>query len=210
MCDREERTEAELVEATLEGDDEAFGEIVTRHQDELFRHAVRMVGEGEAEDLVQEAFVRAYRRLEDCRHPERVGGWLFRIVSSICKDHLKTPRESRPKVPLDADTSPPLMDGASGADVGASRSFLRDDLEEALGTLAPEKREAFLMKHLEGYTYREMAALLDDSVPALKMRVHRARLQLQEHLAGYQERSLDIGPSRPSPTTGPALATAMG
>lgn len=202
------RTDAELVEAVRAGDDEAYGRLVRRHQDGLYRHAVRMVGEGEADDLVQEAFLRGYRRLDDCRHPDRVGGWLFRIVSTICKDHLKAPRQSRDSLSLDAEDAPPLVDGGSGGGARVDRSFVRDDLESALAALGPDKREAFLLKHLEEYTYREMAELLDESVPALKMRVHRARKELRELLAGYEPADTTLGPSRARPATGAALAAA--
>lgn len=204
------REDGELVEATLDGDQEAYGTLVRRHQDDLYRHAVGMVGEAEADDLVQEALLRGYRRLDDCRHPDRVGGWLFRIVSSICKDHLKSPRESRSKMSLDADTSPPVVDGEAGADLRADRSFLRDELESALAALDPDKREAFLLKHLEEYTYREMSDLLDVSVPALKMRVHRACRELRDLLSGLGVEALSDGPSRARPRTAPARAVAAG
>ena len=204
----DERTDAELVEAVRSGDDEAYGQLVRRHQDGLYRHAVRMVGEGDADDLVQEAFLRGYDRLDDCRHPDRVGGWLFRIVSTICKDHLKSPRRSRDSVRLDADDTPALVDDGPGAGNRAERSFVRDELETALAAIGPDKREAFLLKHLEGYTYREMAELLDASVPALKMRVHRARDELRDLLDGYAEKGAGLGPSRARPVTGAALAAA--
>ncbi len=200
------RSDAELVAATLEGDDEAYGVLARRHQDDLYRHAVGMVGEGDAEDLVQEALVRGYRRLDDCRHPDRVGGWLFRIVSSICKDHLKSPRESRPRVPLDADASPTLVDADADGGLLADRALLRDDLRAALAALGPEKREAFLLKHLEEYTYREMADRLDSTVPALKMRVHRARLELRERLGEQGTYGEPTAPDRTRPAAGAAGA----
>lgn len=206
----EPRDDAALVEAARGGDVEAYGVLVRRHQHDLYRHAVGMVGEADAEDLVQEALLRGYRRLDDCRHPDRVGGWLFRIVSSICKDHLKSPSQSRPKLPLDADKVPPVVDGDADVDVRSDRSFLREELEAALAALDPDKREAFLLKHLEGYTYREMADLLDATVPALKMRVHRARLELRERLEGHGVEDASLGPSRARPTTGAALAAAVG
>lgn len=204
-----DRTDAELVEATLAGDDDAYGELVRRHQDDLYRHAMSMVGQDEAWDLVQRALVRGYRRLGDCRQPECVGGWLFRIVSRICKDHLKSPHERRSKVRLDDDTAPPLADAAPGAETHADRSRMRDDLERAIGTLEPAKREAFLLKHLEEYTYREMSEVLGESVPALKMRVHRARKELRDQLVAYrQDEALTVAPTN-RPAGGAILAAAV-
>lgn len=206
---RDDRTDAELVQATLEGDDDAYGRLVQRHQADLYRHALSMVGEEDAQDLVQRALVRGYRRLGDCRQPASVGGWLFRIVSRICKDHLKSPHQRRSRVRLDDETSPPLADATPGAEADADRARMREDLEEALATLAPEKRQAFLLKHLEEYTYGEMSELLGESVPALKMRVHRARKTLREELTAYREEDALRAEEARRPAEGALLATAV-
>lgn len=174
-------TDAELVRRALRGSDPAFGELVRRHQDVLFRHAVRMTGSpDDAADAVQSAFIKAHRGLGRCRDPERVGAWFFRIGANACKDLLKSRRATVPVeevAGLEAEEGDPERE--------AERSRVRSDIDRALDSLAVEQREAFVMKHVEGWSYTEMSEILDVSVPALKMRVHRAREELQGLLRSH-------------------------
>jgi RNA polymerase sigma-70 factor (ECF subfamily) len=171
-----QQTDGELVRDSLAGSDAAFGEIVRRYQDLLFRHAERMSGGlDEAEDVVQTALIKAYRNLDTCQNPNRVGAWLFRITANACKDHLKGRRRSR----LSLEDAPPLESDAGDPADALGRKEIRARIDSALGRLPIEHREAFVMKHIEGLSYREMGEILGVSVPALKMRVHRARDGLQ-------------------------------
>lgn len=180
--DVNDRSDAAAVGAVLEGRTDAFAVLVRRYQDVLFAHAHRMVGPDEAAELVQRAFVTGYQRLATCREPDRVGAWLFRILANLCRDHLK----SRRRQDLSLDVLPPLPTAEVGPDGDAQRGELRRRLRAALGVLEPEQREAFLLKHLEGRRYEEMSELLGVSVPALKMRVHRARDELRGLLEEYR------------------------
>jgi len=174
-------TDAELVRLALEGSDPAFGELVRRYQDLLYRHAVRMTGRGDdAEDVVQSAFIKAHRSLRKCRDPERFGAWMFRIGANACKDFLKA---RRVHVPMHEAVEVEATDGNPERQTELGR--VRDEIDRALQSLAVEQREAFLMKHVEGWSYADMAEALDVSVPALKMRVHRAREELQGLLRSY-------------------------
>jgi len=175
--------DADAVRAVLDGDPDAYAVLVRRYQDVLFAHAYRMVGHrDDAADLVQQAFVTGFRRLATCREPAKVGGWLFRILANGCRDHLKSAR--RRDIPL--DVLPALRGDRRSPDAEAARHEIRDGLNEALDALEPEQREAFVLKHVDGRRYDEMASLLGVSVPALKMRVHRAREGLQELLEVYR------------------------
>jgi len=176
-------TDAELVQDSLEGSDRAFGELVRRYQDILYRHAERMTGRADdAEDAVQAAFIKAYRNLRRCRNPEKVGAWLFRINANACKDFLKS-KHRRP-VPLDDVSGLATREGDPEAE--GERDTLRRGIEHALRRLPDDQREAFLMKHVEGWSYLDMSDCLGVSVPALKMRVHRAREELQDLLEAYR------------------------
>ena len=179
----ESLTDAEAVRAVLAGQPETYAVLVRRYQDVLFAHAVRMIGgRDEAADVVQRALVRAFGKLGSCRDPERVGGWLFRILANECRDRL---RARRPELPL--DTLPPLPDPTGAEpDEEAHAEQLRARLHAALDRLDPEQREAFVMKHVEGRSYEEMSSLLGATVGALKMRVHRAREGLQNLLEVYR------------------------
>jgi RNA polymerase sigma-70 factor (ECF subfamily) len=176
-------SDADVVATILEGDTEAFAVLVRRYQDVLYAHAYRMVGGGdEAADLVQRAFVAGYRRLATCHEPARVGGWLFKILSNLCRDHLRSRRQRD----LSLEVLPPLPTADDGPDGDAGRVELGARLRSALDQLEEGHKEAFLMKHLEGRRYGEMSELLGVSVPALKMRVHRARDELRELLEDYR------------------------
>ena len=184
VADWEHRTNSELVEQTLAGTEQAYREIVRRYQDLLFRHAERMTGRADdAEDIVQAAFIKGYVSLRSCRSPERVGAWLFRIAANGCKDHLKNRR--RKDVSLEVAPDVETEDGHPDDDL--DRSEIRRKIDRALSQLPDEQREAFVLKHVEGRSYPEMSDLLGVSVPALKMRVHRAREELQALLARYRQ-----------------------
>lgn len=157
--------------------------LVRRYEDVLYRYAERMTGRpDEAADIVQQAFIKGFRNLRRCREPERVGAWLFRIAVNLAKDHLKS--RARRNVPLEAVGTVPAERG--DPERSAERAEVREEIERSLQRLTPEQREAFVLKHVEGWSYEEMSERLDVSVSALKMRVHRAREELQDLLWRYR------------------------
>jgi RNA polymerase sigma-70 factor (ECF subfamily) len=173
-----EDSDAWLVQRSLSGDTEAFGQIVSRYQGALYRHAVAMVVDyDEAADLVQDSFVRAYGSLEQCREPQRLRAWLFQIVRNRCLDFLKDIR--RRTVPLDGES---LVDSREGPAAAIERASLRADISRALARLPDAQREAFVMHYVQGLSYDVMSDLLDASVSALKMRTMRAREALAAEL----------------------------
>lgn len=178
-----DRSDGEVVRSVLEGESGAYGILVRRYKDVLYRYAERMMGRpDDAEDVVQQAFIKGYRNLDRCRDPEKVGGWLFRIAVNLCKDRLKGRR--RRDVPLESAN---LVSGErENPEARTERAETRERIYRALQRLSADQREAFVLKHVEGWSYEEMSERLDASIPALKMRVHRAREQLQELLERYR------------------------
>ncbi len=167
-----ERTDAQVVRDVLDGDRDSYRLLVRRYGDVLHAHACRMVGNGDtAADLVQEALVTGYRRLSSLRSPERVGAWLFRILANRVRDHLRHTR--RREIPLHEVPGAAPARGDPAED--AADAEVHERVRRALVRLTPEQREAFVLKHVEGRSYEEIAAVLDLPVAALKMRVHRAR-----------------------------------
>ena len=165
--------DARSIARVMAGDREAFAVLVTKYSDPLFRHALNMTGSPDvAEDIMQASFIKAYSHLGEVRG--RFDAWIFRIVANGCKDWLKNIRRSH--VSYEEDDQPSHL---TTPDEELDRSELRVDLDWALGQLSPSLREAFVMKHVEGRSYEEMADMLDSTVGALKMRVHRAREALQ-------------------------------
>ena len=172
--------DAQCVRSVLDGDREAFSALVRRHQAELYRYARNLrIDHDVASDLVQDAFVTAYTRLDQCDDPARFRFWLFRIHRNRCLDWLRDIR--RRSVALEDVT---LEAGDRTPHEAASGAEMRRSLQSALDSLSEDLREAFLMKHHEGRSYQEMAQLAEASVSAMKMRVHRARESLRETLAG--------------------------
>ncbi|MGH7466364.1 MAG: RNA polymerase sigma factor [Longimicrobiales bacterium] len=174
--------DAEIVQRVRAGDREAFRVLVQRYQDVLYRTALRHTKQPDvASDLVQSTLVKAYTGIWRCRDPERFGAWVYRIVVNAAKDYLKSRR--RNDVSLDEPLATRLHSPAAGnPEREMERAELRDRLERALSYLPEVLREAFLLKHVEGFSYEEIAERLNVSVPALKMRVHRARSTLKDQM----------------------------
>lgn len=177
MSDGENLTDAQLVHRVLGGEVALFGVLVERYRAELARYAASLCGDADsAADAMQEAFIRAFDSLGSCRDPSKFKAWFFRILTNQCHNT----RRHRLHVALDR------IDVASGdrSERRLERAELRQAIERALDALTSEQREAFVMKHIEGYSYAEMAELLETGVDALKMRVHRARDELRQRLEG--------------------------
>jgi RNA polymerase sigma-70 factor (ECF subfamily) len=168
-------TDASLVRAVLEGNVAAFTTLVDRHSRVCLRFATRMLGNPEdAEDVTQEAFLRAYGALG--RYDERVTfrTWVMSILINRCRTALGSRRKREARVIVD-DSAVAVAAMSSGADDLA----MRDALERALAQLDDAHREAFLLRHVEQLGYDEMAAMTGAGVSALKMRVRRACERLQ-------------------------------
>ncbi len=166
-------TDQLIIQRVLGGNRDAFRVLIGRYSDPLYRHALCMTGSPDvAEDILQLSFIKAYQHLAEVRG--RFDAWVFRIVANGCKDWLKNIRRSH--LSYDEDDQPSAY---ATPEEELDRSELRTDLDGALAALPASLREAFIMKHVEGRSYEEMADLLGTTVGALKMRVHRAREALQ-------------------------------
>jgi RNA polymerase sigma-70 factor (ECF subfamily) len=175
-------SDAELVERTRAGDHEAYGTLMGRHRQRLGRYAYYALGSrDDAEDALQDTFVRAFRAIDQCTQPDRVGAWLFRILVNRCRS-----RQTRRSLLVWGRNGATAYERASVAP-DAESAVWREAIEHALRQLPPDQREAFLMKHVEELSYDEMHELTGTGHSALKMRVKRAcgRLRvLLEETAG--------------------------
>ena len=173
--DKVETSDADLVRRVLAGDTRAYAGLVARYRDRLGRYAMHMLGDREdAEEALQDAFVRGYRSLARCYDPERFGAWLYGILVNRCRTTgARAARRGRVFVRDEG-----ALNGVPHPSP-AERTEWEDAVHRALARLAPEYREAFLLKHVEDLEYETMARLTGAGVSALKMRVKRAREQLQ-------------------------------
>lgn len=169
-----------VVGRVLAGDVESFGILVNRYRDKYFGIACRILGNREdAEDALQETFIRSYRSLGSCTDPARFGSWLYSILINQCRTSgtRRGMREKRNAGDMMLDSLP---DEAATIQTGD----LQQEVEFALARLTQDQREAFLLKHVEDLSYEEMSEITGDSISALKMRVKRAveglRIQLEK------------------------------
>lgn len=179
--DRVERTaepsDGVVVRAVLTGDVEQYAVLVRRYRDRYARYASRMLGSADAaEDAVQDAFIRAYDQLGQCRDPDNFAGWFFLILRNRCFAERRRHRR------IDGLE---LADGLAAPDTTPA-AVERDEqirsLEQALLQLTPEQREVFVLKHVEELSYDEISTRVGTGVAALKMRMHRAYDRLRELL----------------------------
>lgn len=169
------RSDAEIVQQVRAGDTAAFAMLVARYRDRLGRYAVHMLSNREdAEEAVQDAFVRAYRSLARCDDGARFGAWLFGILVNRCRTAGR--RSGRRQQTFVRD--PLSLERAASPDA-YGRIEWDDTVRWALERLAPAMREAFLLKHVEDLEYEEISRLTGAGVSALKMRVKRACDQLR-------------------------------
>jgi RNA polymerase sigma-70 factor (ECF subfamily) len=159
----------------------AFEELYRAQAPRLFGLACRLVGRAQAEDLLQDIFLTAHRKLALYKGESALGTWLFRLGTNVCLDHLRS-RSAR-----FAQVTDPFGDEAS-ADATAAGAVLgvvdRLDLERALATLPPGCRTVFVLHDVEGFEHREIAGMLDISDGTSKSQLHKARLRLRAALAG--------------------------
>jgi RNA polymerase sigma-70 factor (ECF subfamily) len=172
-----EPDESRVVAAAANGDERAFRELVEFHYDGCLRYAMRMLGNRfDAEDVVQEVFVRVYRGLRSYQEQGHFRAWLFRILVNQCRSANGGSARREVLVPVSDTTEFELAvhDEPAGP-------ALRD-VQLALASLPSRLREAFILKFVEGWSYEEMKKLTGASESALKMRVARAKDALREAL----------------------------
>ncbi len=174
------KDDATLVGRVLDGDRVAFEGLVRRYTRPAFAVAVGIVREpADAEDVVQDAFVRALERLEDCRNPAKFGSWFLQIVRNRAHS-VRRYLGVRQAAPLDAL---PLASAEPGPHTEAVRARLRRDLAEAIGALTDVQQDVVILHDLEGWKHREIGEMLDLPEGTVRAHLHHARRALREHEA---------------------------
>jgi RNA polymerase sigma-70 factor (ECF subfamily) len=180
-------TDRELIRRHVDGDPDAFAELVGRHQDRLWAVALRTTGHPEdAADALQEAMVSAFRRAGSFRGDAQVTTWLHRIVVNSCLDLLRR-RTSKATSPLpETEDRIPELAHRGRADDPAEVSERRADVLAALNQLTPEQRSALVLVDMEGYSVEEAAQILDCAPGTVKSRCSRGRARLVPLLSQYR------------------------
>ncbi|MFG2882948.1 RNA polymerase sigma factor SigM [Streptomyces sp. NPDC048297] len=187
-------SDQELLARHVEGDPEAFGEIVRRHRDRLWAVALRTLGDREeAADAVQDALVSAYRAAHTFRGQSAVTTWLHRITVNACLDRARK-AASRKTAPVDdTERLEHLLEPHESASAPAERNDLHRQLLEALGTLPYEQRAALVLVDMQGYPVAEAARILDVPTGTVKSRCARGRARLLPLIGHLRPGDRDAG-----------------
>ncbi|HKC71097.1 MAG TPA: sigma-70 family RNA polymerase sigma factor [Terriglobales bacterium] len=184
--------ELSLVQAAKKGDVGAFGELVKRYDRNVFRIALHITQNREdAEDVVQDAFLKAYENLEQFQGQSKFYTWLVRIAVNEALMKLRRRRPERmvsldQEVQTEEDSMPrEVADWSPNPEQLYNQAELRDILGKTIQGLPPSFRTVFVLRDVEGLSTEETAQALELSVPAVKSRLLRARLQLRERLNRY-------------------------
>jgi RNA polymerase sigma-70 factor (ECF subfamily) len=177
----ENLSEDELARRAMSGDGEAYGELVRRSQDSVFNVCYRMLGERrEAEDLAQEAFLRAYQRLASFDRSRPFGPWIRRVAANLCLNHLKASSrdpEGSPEEPEDWPGPPELNPSSIKEQQDRARS-----LRDLIATLPPTHRAVIELSHFQDMSYAEISQFLHVPVSDVKSYLFRARRLLAERI----------------------------
>jgi RNA polymerase sigma-70 factor (ECF subfamily) len=179
-----------LIADCLGGRREAFGHLVTRYQTRLYNAALRLVqSPDDAADVVQDAFLNAFQSLHTFKGDAEFFTWLYRIAFNTA---ISFKRKKRPAVSLEAHAGEAGIDPDDPSEYvkpGSALERTEDErqLSDAIARLSPEHREVLLLKDLEGFKYEDIAVVLGVPIGTIRSRLHRARLELRELLAPFEE-----------------------
>ncbi|MDP6042252.1 MAG: sigma-70 family RNA polymerase sigma factor, partial [Candidatus Latescibacteria bacterium] len=179
-----EQSDVDVLAEVSAGDIDAYGKIVRRYQGRLYNFVFRFVGDREtAEDIVQETFLRAFRKREEYRAIANFSTWLFTIAGNLAKSELR--RRKRWRLfslhrDDESDTGMELPDKSMRPDAVAESSLADVQIQEAIASLPDNYRQVILLRDVEGMSYQEIAEIVKCPVGTVKSRVNRARLKLQQ------------------------------
>ena len=184
-----------LVERALDGDIVGFEKLVSRYQNKLLGYVARMTNgdRDEAEDIDQEAFIKAYRSLDGFRGQSSFSTWIYKIATNLCIDHARA-RKRRPQQAYSLDEPFDKEEDAGGREIaddryepgkGVERDEMRQLVRETVAEMPEKQRQVLVMCDLQGLSYEEIAANLDIPLGTVKSRIFHARADLARRLRPY-------------------------
>lgn len=180
------RADSDLLADVMAGNVDAFEKIVERHKNRLYSFVYRFVGDREtAEDILQETFLRAFRRRKDYRSIANFSTWLFTIAGNLAKSELRRRKRWRffsLNWDEESETGIEIPDESQRPDTVTEASIADRQIQEAIQSLPASYRKVILLRDVEGMSYQEIAGIVGRPVGTVKSRVNRARLRLQKRL----------------------------
>lgn len=180
--------ESAVVRAVLDGDVNAFEMLVREYEKNVYNLALRMVGNSEdAADMSQEAFIKAYNSLNSFRGDSKFSVWLYRIVSNVCLDFIRS-RKRKQTVSLSVeddngeDVELDIADDTQSPERLMDKQLTRDAVRRGLASLPPGQRQILLLREIQGLSYDEIAEVLNVEAGTVKSRIFRARKKLSAFL----------------------------
>lgn len=183
MADQEEN---EIIKKAMKGNHEAFRLIVSQNQSLAYSVAFRFLGSAEdAEDVVQEAFVRVWKHLPKYRFDVKLSTWLYRIVVNLCLDVLKSSQRKQQKDNVEMNEKWSFNNSTADREVHARE--LHALIQEAASELTPKQKAVFILRDLEGLLVEEVCSMLSMSAGNVKSNLYYARQQMGEKLKKYYQ-----------------------
>ena len=185
------KDDAQLIDETLAGASAAFGQLVTKYQDRLYNTIVHLVGStDEAYDVVQDAFVQSFLKLDTFQRTSAFYTWLYRIAFNVA---ISRQRRHKPTLSVDLAREQtgeePIGRGEAPGDRMEQQERVTQ-VQAALATLTEEHRTVLVLREIDGCCYDTIAEILELPVGTVRSRLHRARLQLRDQLKGVLQEDL--------------------
>ena len=178
--------ESALIARVLSGDADAFEPLVLEHQTNVYRLALRLMGnEADAADAAQDAFLKAYTSLSSFRGDSRFSVWLYRLTNNVCIDALRRRRDTVPLETEDVQGEAeelPLPDERWSPEILAERAEDIRAVRTAMAALPPDCREILTLREIGGLSYEELSAALHLELGTVRSRLSRARKKLADEL----------------------------
>lgn len=182
----------QLIRRTLDGQNEAFGQLIRKYQDRLYNGMVQILrNEPEAEDVVQDAFVLAFTKLDTFKGNSAFFTWLYRIAYNVAITRL---RRRKPSVSIEGKDESGRLDFPDGGPAPEERMQQQEQatqLKKAMGRLSQEHRAILILREMDELDYDAISEVLDLPIGTVRSRLHRARGHLREHLEAIMNSSLE-------------------
>lgn len=180
------------------GDLASFERLIEKHQQVAYNIAYRMVGnEEDAKDMTQEAFIKVFKSIKSFREDSSFSTWLYRIVMNTCKDELRKRKINvvsidRPLETGESSAQFDIPDLTYSPEVAFEKKQLHELLQEALVSIPEQNRTVVVMRDVQGFSYEDIAAVMNIPVGTVKSRINRGRHMLRERITQHYNLSLEI------------------